>query len=50
MIKTILITFLVINILFLDFILLLCLIVGGNDEGRRNWKSIEPYKIYFAQM
>ena len=32
MIKTILITFLVINILFLDFILLLSLLIGGNDE------------------
>ena len=32
MIKTILITFLVINILFLDFILLLVLLIGGNYE------------------
>ena len=32
MIKTILITFLIINILFLDFILLMILLIGGNDE------------------
>lgn len=32
MIKTIFITFLIINILFLDFILLMSLLIGGNDE------------------
>lgn len=32
MIKTIIITFLVINIIFLDFILLMSLLIGGNDE------------------
>lgn len=32
MIQNILITFFFINLIILDFILLLCLLIGGNDE------------------
>ena len=32
MIQNILITFFFVNLIILDFILLLCLLIGGNDE------------------
>ena len=41
MIQNILITFFFVNLIILDFILLLCLLIGGNDE----WK-MKKYRIY----